>query len=251
MEKSRERKSSGLFIIEGQKEIQMAVKAGYEISTLVRCPDLMPTPGLFSNFAELLVSAEIFSKLAMREHSGGLLAVAKMRRHELIDLQIHENALIIVLEAVEKPGNLGAVLRTADAAGVDAVIICDTQTDLYNPNIIRSGLGSLFTVPVAISDSAAAISFLKQKGINIYCTTLEASVPYDQVDYTKPTAIVMGTESTGLSSLWTQSSDQNIIIPMFGQVDSMNVSVSAAIVTFEAVRQRRSGENFNSGVIKK
>lgn len=241
LEKSRNRKESGSFLIEGLREVRMAAKAGYVINYFLRCPEILPHPDEVQSVAEeWLISREVFSKLAVRESSGGLLAVAQMKSHRIELINPGESPLIIILESVEKPGNLGAVLRTADAAGVDAVLVCDPQTDLYNPNIIRSGLGSIFTVPVGISDSSSAISFLRKHQISIYATSLEASVPYDTIDFRKPSAIVMGTESTGLSDEWLSASDQNIIIPMFGNVDSMNVSVSAAIVTFEAVRQRRN-----------
>ena len=242
LEKARTRKETGLFILEGVKEIGMAITAGYEIEILLWCPDLVGEQLTIKHSAPqtIQISAEIFSRLAIRENSGGLLAVAKSKSHALNKISLGKNPLVIVLESVEKPGNLGAVLRTADAAGVDAVIICDPQTDLYNPNVIRSGLGSLFTMQVAVTDSASAISFLKERGIGIYCTHLEASVPYDTINYTESSAIVMGTEATGLSGIWTAAATKNIIIPMFGEVDSMNVSVSAAIVTFEAIRQRRS-----------
>lgn len=246
LEKARNRRESGSFLIEGLREVRMAVKAGYVINYFLRCPEILSHADEVQSVAEeWLISREVFSKLAVRENSGGLLAVAKMKSHQLDVIRPGVNPLIIILESVEKPGNLGAVLRTADAAGADAVIVCDPQTDLYNPNIIRSGLGSLFTVPVGITDSSAAISFLRKHSISIYATSLEASVPYDTIDFRKSTAIIMGTEATGLSDEWLRASDQNIIIPMFGNVDSMNVSVSAAIVTFEAVRQRR-----NSGIMQ-
>ncbi|MFZ9982193.1 MAG: TrmH family RNA methyltransferase [Cyclobacteriaceae bacterium] len=242
LEKPRERRESGLFVIEGIKEIDLAIKTGYEIAYFIRCPDLHPSGHRSEIFKlpEWLVSVNVYSKLAMRENSGGLLAVANMKPHSIDEFQVSENSLFIVLEAVEKPGNLGAVLRTADAAGVSGVIICDPRTDIYNPNVVRSSLGALFTVPVAITDSISAIRFLQKNNTHIYCTHLNASVPYDTVDYCKSSAIIMGTESTGLSDNWTQAATSNIIIPMAGQIDSMNVSVSAAIVTFEAIRQRRN-----------
>lgn len=246
LEKSRERKDRGLFVLEGPREIEMALKAGYKIEYVVRCPDLLDSRFRGdSSIHEWLVSREVFSKLAIRENTGGLLAIANSKPHSIHSLRLGPNPLLLVLESVEKPGNLGAVLRTADAAGADAVIICDPQTDLYNPNVIRSSVGSLFTVQIGISDSISAIDYLKHQGIQILCTYLEASVSYDSIDYGKPSAIVMGTEATGLSKAWVDVASKNIIIPMYGAVDSMNVSVSAAIVTFEAIRQRRQ-----SGLLK-
>jgi len=246
LEKPRERKERGLFVLEGPREIDMALKSGYQIEYFVRCPDILDSKFKSdSSIPEWLVSREVFSKLAIRENSGGLLAIAKSKSHALDLLQLGSNPLILVLEAVEKPGNLGAVLRTADAAGADAVIICDNRTDLYNPNVIRSSVGSLFTMPVGIGDTFSTIEFLKRSGIQIFCTHLEASVPYDTIDYSKSSAIVMGTEATGLSQAWVNAASKNIIIPMYGAVDSMNVSVSAAIVTFEAIRQRRQSGILN------
>ena len=184
------------------------------------------------------VSKEVFDKIAVRENSGGVIVVAEMKAHRLEDLKLSENPLILVLESVEKPGNLGALLRTADAAGVDAVIICDPQTDFYNPNVIRSSIGCVFTQPVASSTSVEAIDWLKRHHIKIFCAYLQSSQPYHQIDFKQRSAIVMGTESTGLTEEWVKSSDSNIIIPMFGKIDSMNVSTSAAVLVFEAVRQR-------------
>jgi TrmH family RNA methyltransferase len=158
-------------------------------------------------------------------------------------LKLSASPLILVLESVEKPGNLGAILRTADAAGVDAVIVCDPQTDFYNPNVIRSSVGCAFTVPVAVSTTDEAIAWLRKNRVRMLATHLEASQPYDQSDLTRPTAIVMGTESTGLSDKWVKAADARIIIPMHGKVDSMNVSVSAAVVVFEAIRQRKVKAN--------
>jgi TrmH family RNA methyltransferase len=242
LEKPRERRKQGLFVIEGKKEIGMALDAGYKIGNLFFCDDIIPASELESLGAsdKLLVpvSKEVFDKIAVRENSGGVLAVAEQKAHRLEQLKISSNPLILILEGVEKPGNLGAILRTADAAGVDAVIICDPQTDFYNPNVIRSSIGCVFTKQLASATSAETIEWLKQKNINIYCTYLQASKPYHTIDYRKPSAIVMGTESTGLSEIWVKNADANIIIPMQGKIDSMNVSTAAAVVVFEAKRQR-------------
>jgi TrmH family RNA methyltransferase len=242
LEKPRERRKQGLFVIEGKKEIGMALDAGYKIGNLFFCDEIIQASELESLGAsdKLLVpvSKEVFDKIAVRENSGGVLAVAEQKAHRLEQLKISSNPLILILEGVEKPGNLGAILRTADAAGVDAVIICDPQTDFYNPNVIRSSIGCVFTKQLASATSAETIDWLKQKNVNIYCTYLQASKPYHTIDYTKPSAIVMGTESTGLSEIWVKNADANIIIPMQGKIDSMNVSTAAAVVVFEAKRQR-------------
>jgi len=155
-------------------------------------------------------------------------------------LKVKENPLVVVLESVEKPGNLGAVLRSADASGADAVIICDPQTDLYNPNLIRSSIGAIFTVPVATASSEDTIRWLKDNRIKIYTAQLQDSGWYYDTDMTGGTAIIMGTEATGLTEIWRKAADAHIRIPMLGRLDSLNVSVSAAILLYEAVRQRNS-----------
>jgi TrmH family RNA methyltransferase len=164
--------------------------------------------------------------------------VAKQKTHSLDSIRLSANPLVLVLESVEKPGNLGGILRTADAAGLDAVIICDPKTDFYNPNVIRSSVGCIFTNQVATATSEEALSWLKKNNIVPYSTYLKASRPYHTVDYTKPCAIVMGTEATGLSNVWTTEDQNPIIIPMHGRIDSMNVSTAAAVIVFEARRQR-------------
>jgi TrmH family RNA methyltransferase len=241
LEKPRERKRQQLFVVEGMKEIRMAIEAGYKIGNIFFCDEMIPAHELGSLADDKLVipvSKDVFDKLAVRENSGGVLAVAEMKTHSLDQLRLRDNPLLIIIEAVEKPGNLGAILRTADAVGADAVIICDPQTDFYNPNVIRSSIGCVFTQPIASATSEETIAWLRKKNIRIYCTYLQASQPYHLVDYTKPSAIVMGTEATGLSDIWVKNSDANIIIPMQGKIDSMNVSTATAVVVFEAWRQR-------------
>lgn len=242
LEKPRERRRQQLFTVEGKKEISMALKAGYQIGNLFYCVDIFPetdlaTLGVESKFL-VPVTLDVFEKMAVRESSGGVIAVAQMKPNRLEDIRLGKNPLILVLESVEKPGNLGAILRTADAAGVDAVIVCDPQTDFYNPNVVRSSLGCVFTQPIASATSEEAIRWLRKNQVKLYCTYLKASKPYHEVDFKTSTAIVMGTEATGLSDLWVQQSDANIIIPMQGTIDSMNVSTAAAVVIFEACRQR-------------
>jgi RNA methyltransferase, TrmH family len=242
LEKPRERRRQQLFVIEGKKEIGMALAADYKIGNIFFCEDLVSIQelkplGLPEKF-HARITREVFDKIAIRENSGGVVAVAEMKPHALNQLVLSKNPLLLILEGVEKPGNLGAILRTADAAGVDAVIICDPQTDFYNPNVIRSSIGCIFTKQVAAATSEETIAWLKKNNIDILCTYLEASKPYHTIDFKKPSAIVMGTESTGLTEVWTKNSDANIIIPMSGKIDSMNVSTAAAVVVFEAKRQR-------------
>ena len=186
------------------------------------------------------IPRHLYEKVAYRGSTEGVIAELKCKQHGLDSLNIKENPLVVVLEAVEKPGNLGAILRSADAAGADAVIVCDPLTDLYNPNLIRSSIGGIFTVPTAAASSEETIKWLKANNIKIYTAQLQDSEWYYDTDMTKGTAIVMGTEATGLTDVWRKAADAHIKIPMLGRLDSLNVSVSAAILLFEAVRQRNS-----------
>lgn len=242
LEKPRERRNQQLFVIEGKKEISLALEAGYKIESIFFCEEIISLKEVDKIVKDdkvlIPVSQEVFDKIAVRENSGGMIAVAEQKAHTLDQLKLSRNPLVLVLESVEKPGNLGAILRTADASGVDAVIICDPQTDFYNSNVIRSSIGCIFTKQVAAATSEETINWLKKNNIAIYCTYLKASKAYHLIDYTKPSAIVMGTEATGLSEIWVENSDANIIIPMQGKIDSMNVSTAAAVVVFEAKRQR-------------
>jgi len=240
-EKSKARKQSGTFLIEGQREIELAQKGGYEIETILFLPEISSEfeAKKLSRSAELIeISKEVYQKLAYRDTTEGILAIAKSKNLSLSELNLGENPLILVAEAPEKPGNIGAILRTADAANLDAVIIANPKSDLYNPNIVRSSVGCLFTNNIATGTTEEIIAFLKAKKISIYCATLQNSTGYHTQDYTTPTALVVGTEATGLTQEWRDNATQNIIIPMQGAIDSMNVSVAAAILIFEAKRQR-------------
>ncbi|AUP80862.1 TrmH family RNA methyltransferase [Flavivirga eckloniae] len=242
-DKSRERKKSDTFLIEGKREISLALKGEYELETLLIYPELFSLKQLNDltnkRINVIEISKEVYQKLAYRDTTEGVLAVAKSKNHSISNLKFNtETPLVLVAEAPEKPGNIGAILRTADAAHVDAVIIANPKTDLYNPNIIRSSVGCLFTNQITTGTTSDIIAFLKEKNINIYCAALQASVNYHTQDFTKSAAIVVGTEATGLSHDWLKNSTQNIIIPMQGEIDSMNVSVAAGILIFEAKRQR-------------
>ncbi|WGK64367.1 TrmH family RNA methyltransferase [Croceiramulus getboli] len=240
---SRARRKEGLFVIEGLRELQLALKAGYEIETLFYDSTLIVQDQveIWAPQAEHIeIASALYAKLAYRGSTEGVLAFAKAKSHELSDLSLKNDPLILVAESPEKPGNIGALLRTADAAGIDAVCIANPKTDLYNPNIIRSSVGALFTVPIAIGSTAEIISVLQDLKIAIYSAILQEAIPYTQADYKKASALVVGTEDEGLSMAWREASEQNIIIPMNGQLDSMNVSVAAAVLIFEAVRQRQS-----------
>ncbi|MDR1886760.1 MAG: RNA methyltransferase [Prevotellaceae bacterium] len=242
-EKSRERSRQMLFPVEGKREINMAVSAGYEVETLFVCPESGGKNDFACNHV-YEVSGKVFEKIACREDSDGLLALMKMKTRSLHDINLSPAPFIIVLEAVEKPGNLGAILRTADAANVDAVIVCDPKSDLFNPNVIRSSLGCVFTVNTVTCTSEQTFEWLKKNDITVYAAELESSQWYYNEDYTKSSAIVVGTESTGLSDFWLRKADKRIKIPMKGKADSLNVSVSTAIITFEAMRQRCLSTNF-------
>src|SRR5690606_17253124 len=245
-EKSRERRKTNLFVIEGLREISLALKGGYILKTLLFCSEIISEED-FLNLKEsansetelIEITSEIYQKLAYRSSTEGVIAIAETKNLNISNLkQETKNPLFLIAEATEKPGNIGALLRTADAAKVDAVIIANPKTDLFNPNIIRSSVGCLFTNSVFTGSTSEIISFLKTNKINIYCAALEASIPYHTIDFSGASAIVVGTEDTGLSETWLQNSTQNIIIPMAGEIDSLNVSVAAGILIFEAKRQR-------------
>ncbi|MBQ4299494.1 MAG: RNA methyltransferase [Bacteroidales bacterium] len=266
-EKSKLRRETGLFVVEGRREIEHCLEGGFHIRTLFVCPEIAgeaAIPGAFARtvtptgmpvgdpdgsrsdaeematLPEMVVELpeSLYRKVAYRDSTEGVIAEVEYKSLGLEDLVLGDNPLIVVLEAVEKPGNLGAVLRSADAAGADAVIVCDPLTDLYNPNLIRASVGAVFTVPTVVASSEELIPWLKERGIRILTAQLQDSSLYYDYDMKGGTALVMGTESTGLSGRWRQAADAHIRIPMLGRLDSLNVSVSAAILLFEAVRQR-------------
>lgn len=272
VEKSKARSAAGLFVVEGQRELGHCLDAGFIPETLFICGEVMAVQNNAVNGAKtghlaeniegkdgldaLIAKAEVlnprlgvvqipaflYEKVAYRGSTEGIIAEVHSVPRSLEDLRLGERPLVMVLESVEKPGNLGAVLRSADAAGADAVIVCDPLTDIWNPNLIRSSVGAVFSVPVAVCTSADAIAFLKKRGIRILTAQLQDSEWYYDTDMTGATALVMGTESTGLTQAWRDSADAHIKIPMLGRLDSLNVSVSAAVLLYEAVRQRK-GEN--------
>lgn len=271
VEKSKARSAAGLFVVEGQRELGHCLDAGFIPETLFICGEVMAVQNNVVNGAKtghlteniegkdgldaLIAKAEalnprlgvvqipafLYEKVAYRGSTEGIIAEVHSVPRSLEDLRLGERPLVMVLESVEKPGNLGAVLRSADAAGADAVIVCDPLTDIWNPNLIRSSVGAVFSVPVAVCTSADAIAFLKERGIRILTAQLQDSEWYYDTDMTGATALVMGTESTGLTQAWRDSADAHIKIPMLGRLDSLNVSVSAAVLLYEAVRQRKGG----------
>ena len=257
-EKSKARREQGLFVVEGRRELEHCIEAGFNVRTVFVCPEISPlrfapvemTKGVPSGASSVISSVveksqiieipeALYRKVAYRESTEGIIAEVEYKERKLSDLRLPENPLIMVLESVEKPGNLGAVLRSADAAGADAVLICDPLTDLYNPNLIRASIGAVFTVPTVACSSEDAIAFLQDRGIQILTAQLQDSSLYYNIDMRRGTALVMGTESTGLTDQWRKAASAHIRIPMLGRLDSLNVSVSAAILLFEAVRQRQ------------
>ena len=276
-EKSKARKEQGLFVVEGRRELEHCIEAGFDIHTVFVCPEVASslygdaasslraeapkspidllaqigprrTAGLLGTSATpacgsanvIEVPLALYEKIAVRGSTEGIVAEVRVKERRLGELELPDNPLIVVLESVEKPGNLGAVLRSADAAGADAVIVCDPLTDLWNPNLIRASIGAVFTVPTIAAPSAEVIPWLKARGIRILTAQLQDSEWYYETPMTGPTALVMGTESTGLTQAWRIAADAHIRIPMLGRLDSLNVSVSAAILLFEAVRQRHA-----------
>lgn len=242
----RPRDEAGVFLVEGYRQIRRALEKGITLSELYYAPDWF----LGENERALIAQAEAagaqlfeltkpaFAKVAYRERPDGLLAVAPQWHHALDDLKLSATPFLLVVEAIEKPGNLGTILRSADAAGVDALIVCDPVTDLFNPNVVRASTGVLFSVPVVIASSTEVRAWLSTKGIRSAATTPAAEALYTDTDLTGPLAIVMGSEQYGLSDYWLAEADTRVRIPMAGQADSLNVAMATIITLFEAVRQR-------------
>ena len=247
LEKSRVRRTKKLFVIEGLRELLLAIQGGYEIEKVLYCEEIFSTNDLNPildfqkklNFELIKISLRIYQKLAHRKKTEGILSIGKFKELNLNHINLNNNPLILIAEASEKPGNIGALLRTADAANLDAVIIANPKTDVYNPNIIRSSVGCIFTNQIATGSTDEILEFLKKNGVNIYAAALDKkSIIYTKPDFRESSAIVVGTEDKGLSERWLNESLEKIIIPMEGKIDSLNVSVSAAILIFEAKRQR-------------
>ena len=242
----RPRDEAGVFLVEGYREIRRALEKGVQLTELYFSPEWFlgeNEPALLeqarSTGTQLFqLSKEAFAKVAYRERPDGLLAVAPQWKRSLDDLPSSASSFLLVVEAIEKPGNLGTILRSADAAGVDAVVVCDPVTDIFNPNVVRSSTGVLFSVPVVVAESQPVRAWLKDKGVRAIATTPSATGLYTDADFRGPIAIVMGSEQYGLSEYWLQESDEQVRIPMAGQADSLNVAMATIITLFEAVRQR-------------
>ena len=245
LDKAAERREQGVFVIEGMRELCLADGAGYEITQLFICEELLTESETYNlkhcklNGTEVFeINKEVYESVAYRGTTEGVIATAKPKTHTLDQLKLSADPLILVIEGVEKPGNLGAMLRTCDAVGVDAVIVCDTKTDIYNPNAVRSGVGTVFTVQIAVAAADEVIQYLHDHSITTYAAELTATEYHYEKNFTKPTAIVVGDEASGLSQQWMQAANEHIKIPMLGRIDSLNVSVSAAVLLYEALRQR-------------
>lgn len=242
LQKASERKKQKLFVVEGLKEIEHVIRCGYRLHSLYFCPEIAPE-GLPEHIIPLIpqafeVSREVFSRIAYRESTGGIVALGHSRFLTFDELKLSKTPLVVVLEHVEKPGNLGAILRTADAASVDVVIICDPLTDLYNPNVIRASIGCVFSTQVVSCSSEEAMKWLRSKKIRSFAAAIQTEKWYHECDFNQSAALIMGTESEGLSEKWRDFSDEIIKIPMMGINDSLNVSIATAILIYEAMRQR-------------
>ncbi len=238
-EKSRERKKQGLFVVEGVQENQLALDADFDPVEFFICPSIFSHSFEIKASLQNEVSNSLFEKIAYRGTTGGIIGIYKIKTKELNEVRLPENSLIVVLESVEKPGNLGAVLRTCDGAGVGLVVVCDPLVDFFNPNVIRSSVGTVFTNQLVSTTKEELVSWLKKEKIQILSTFLKPNTKsLYEMDFSKSSAIVLGTEAFGLTEFWVENSDELIKIPMNGKVDSLNVSNAAAICIYEAVRQR-------------
>lgn len=237
-QKSRERSKQGLFVVEGVQENILALQNNFEPVQWFVCESIFANDFELKDAQTFCVTNEVFDKIAYRNTTGGIIGVYKTKFFELNDIP-KENPLIVVLEAVEKPGNLGAILRSSDASNADAVVVCDRKVDFFNPNVIRSSVGTIFTKTIIATEKETFIDYCKENNIQVLSTFLkDDTISLYETKLNQPTAMVFGTESTGLSDFWLEHSTNTIKIPMLGQVDSLNVSNAVAICVFEAVRQR-------------
>ncbi|MDB9967026.1 RNA methyltransferase, partial [Flavobacteriaceae bacterium] len=242
--KNNKRKASNSFIVEGKKNINLCHDFGFKFIEIIICSEIISDDNINyinNNYKNIIIydfSPSLYQELIYKKKSDGLLALVKSKDNSLESFKISKNPYILIAESPEKPGNIGALLRTADAAGLDGLIIANPKTELYNPNAIRSSLGSIFTMQIATASTDEIIRFLKKNNIKIFSTFVENSKNYLNINYKQACAIIVGTESSSLSKSWLLESDELISIPMKGEMDSLNLSVSAAIVIFEGLKQR-------------
>lgn len=240
LKKTRERRKQGKFLIEGYKEVKTALNYGVNIELLCYCPELADKK-LDLNLREdkiIQVTPKIFNRICYRDTGDGFLAVAPTCYYSLKDINPNQEDIIPVLENVEKPGNLGAVIRTAVAAGIKTLIVNEMQTDIFNPNVLRSSLGGFFGVKVVEASKQETYNWLRENGYSIYVTTAHASKKYTEADYLNRFSLILGSEKEGVSNFWKERGDNLLVIPMRGKISSLNISVSAGIIIFEAKRQR-------------
>ncbi len=239
-EDKRQRQRDGLFLVEGHDELTLALDSGLRPQTLLTAPELASRSIDIPNAELTTVSRAVFEKMSYRDNPDGWLGIFPIPKISLDDLKLSESPLVIVAESVEKPGNLGAILRTADAAKVDAVLVCDPRVDLWNPNVIRASRGAVFAVPTVEVESPNALAWLRLRKMRVLAATPSAETLYTDVDLREPIAIAVGTEDEGLTDFWMQNADLKVKIPMLGKVNSLNVSIATALITYESVRQRNS-----------
>jgi TrmH family RNA methyltransferase len=236
----RQRQIEKLMLVEGWDEINLAMTAGHKPQTLLTSPELIKYQFDTNNVETLTLTRAVFEKISFRENPDGWLAVFPLPQTSLGDIKLSQDPLIIVAESIEKPGNLGAILRTADAAGVEALLVCDARVDIYNPNVVRASRGTLFTVPTIEISNEKALSFLRDHKIKLIAATPQAKTEFTDQDLRGSLAIVLGTEKEGLSDFWLREVDSKIKIPMIGKVNSLNVSIANALIVYEALRQRKN-----------
>jgi len=240
------RDESTLMLIEGYREILRAVDNKHFPHEIFYCPDLFQGENdqaliqrcMDAHADPFECSVEVFNKISYRDRPDGLLAVASQVRRSLADVKVPDNALVLVMESIEKPGNLGTILRSSDAAGVHAVIVCDRCTDINNPNVVRASIGTIFSLPIVEATTGEALAWLRAGKIQILAATPHAPQPYNDANMQRATAIVVGSEQYGLSETWMKEADVQVRIPMLGQADSLNVASAATILLYESVRQR-------------
>lgn len=241
LKERRERDKSDLFLVEGYREVLRAHQAGRRFETLFYSPELflgVNEPALVAAIPHAVSCTEaVFRKLSYRDRPDGLLGIAFQKHLRLSDIQ--QPHFLVVAEAIEKPGNLGTILRSSDAVGVDGVIVVDRCTDIHNPNVVRASVGTLFTIPVVEAASEEVLKWLTAKQVAIVATTPAAQKEFTDVDLSGPIAIVVGTEQLGLSDPWLKAADIQVRIPMLGVADSLNVATATTLMLYEALRQRR------------
>lgn len=237
-EDKRQRKKDGLILVEGFAELTLALSCGFVPQTVLTAPELVTQTLTVPHAEHISVNRAVFEKISYRENPDGWMGIFPMPLRKLDDLNLSEMPLVLVAEAVEKPGNLGAILRTADAAGVDAVLVCDPRVDVWNPNVIRASRGAVFAVPTVEVESARALDWLKSRKMRVMAASPSGSQTYTSVDMKVPLAIAVGTEDDGLTEFWMSAADTCVNIPMSGRVNSLNVSIAAALMVYETKRQR-------------